>query len=81
MDLANNKVFAFLPVIEDDILASDPPGHLRTGLELCSDECCVTYRRLFRVGNSIRKYFFAAIVVCVILSQAGQKCIATSCGG
>jgi hypothetical protein len=71
MDLANNKIFAFLPVIEDNILASNPPGHLRSGLELCSDECCDTYQRLLRVGNSIRKYFFAAIVICVILSEAG----------
>jgi hypothetical protein len=81
MDPANNKVFAFLPVIEDDILASNLPGHLRTRLELCSDECCVTYRHFFRVGNNIRKYFFAAIVVCIILSQEGWKHIATSRGG
>ena len=80
MDPANNKVFAFLHVIEDDILVFDLSSHLHTGLELCSDECCVTYRCLFRVGNNIRKYFFAAIVVYVILSQAGQKRIATSRG-
>jgi hypothetical protein len=77
MDPTNNKVFAFLLMIEDEILTSDPPGHLRTGLELCSNECCVTYFRLFRVGNSIRKYFLAAIIVYVILSKAGRKCTAS----
>ena len=80
MESRYNKAFAFLPVIDDKILAIDPPGHLCNGLEMCSYECCLTYRRLFRIGNAIRKYFLAAIIVCVILSQAGRKISISSQG-
>jgi hypothetical protein len=81
MESGHNKAFAFLPVIDDEILATDLLGHLRNGLEMYSHECCLTYRRLFRVGNAIRKYFLAAIVVCVILSQAGRKVSMSLRGG
>ena len=81
MESGSNKAFAFLPVVDDYILATDLPGHLRIGLEFCSYECCITYRRLFRVGNAIRKILFSTIVVCVIFSQTGQKILSTSRGG
>jgi hypothetical protein len=81
MESGYNKAFAFLPIIDDKILATNPPGHLHNGLEMCLNECCLTYRRLFRVGNAIRKYFLAAIVVCVILSQAGRKVSMSLRGG
>ena len=75
MDSGNNKVFAFLLIIDDEILAISPPGFLHTGLEHCFVDCYLTYRLLFRVENTIRKYFLVGIFVCIILSKAGRKII------
>ena len=63
MDSTNDKRFAFLPCMDDAILINFTPEQLRFGLDFCSSECIHMYRCLYRIGNGIRKYFFAALLV------------------
>jgi hypothetical protein len=71
MDASNDKRFAFVPIVDDLDLLCSSPSHLRVGLELCSRDCCNTYKGLYTVGNAMRKLLFAALVICVILLPTG----------
>jgi hypothetical protein len=73
MDASNDKQFAFLHVVDDAELLCSSLGHLRVGLELCSNDCCHIYSGLYRVGNAMRKLLFVALVVYVILLSTSWK--------
>jgi hypothetical protein len=75
MDSGNNKVFAFLHVINDEILATDPPSHLRIGLEHCFVACCLTYRLLLELETQLGSTSLQALLFASILKgQAENYC-------
>jgi hypothetical protein len=81
MEYSDDKRFAFLPIVHDELLVALCLGYLLEGLDLCSDECSHTYRCLSRVGNGIRSCFFAALLVCILLSPRGQEQSSRVSGG